>query len=121
MSRESILDDTHALGLVEAAGYGLLILSPAHGATHDDAKIERMVIRMAEHLRDFGVDEEATYPELLCAAIEFAARVSAASLALGAAPRSEQRKLADVMAKNLRSRMLGALRHEGSGQERTEN
>lgn len=121
MVKPSILDDENALAAMSFTGYGILVLNPSDGATHSDEKIERMVIRMSEHLRDFGEEETANWPELICAATEFTARIVAASFALKAAPRSEHRKIAEHVAKNLKGRIMGACRDEGVGQERPEH
>lgn len=118
---ESILENTDAMAAVQMAGYGVLILRPGDGASADDEKIERMVIRMAEQLKEIGEGEDANYPELMCAAIEFAARIIASPFALQDSKRSDQSKFAEGMAKNLKTRILGAIRHQGSGQEQQDN
>jgi len=118
---ESILDNPEAMKALADVGFGVLVIHPAAGATNDDEKIERMVIRMVEHMRDFGADEAANYVDLVCAAVEFAARIVAAPLALQNATRQQQRKTAQHMAENLRTRILGACRGEGAGTEHHDN
>lgn len=118
---ESILENTEAMAAVREVGFGFLVFDPSSCETADDEKIERMVIRMAEHLKEFGEDEDANWPELLCASLEFNARIVAAAYALQIAPRSAQTVLAEGMAKNLKDRILGALRREGAGQETKDN
>lgn len=117
----SILDDAEAMAAIRDVGYGFLVLCPTAGESVDDEKYERMVVRMAEKLKEIGESEDATYIEIVCVALEFAARIVSAPLSMKASPRSEHRRVADEMAKNLRKRIMGSCRNEGPAQETQEH
>lgn len=117
----SILDDEVLMRAVEISGYGYLVLHPKQGGGVDDEKYERMVIRMGELFGELCESEDANYLELVCCALEFSARIIASPISMRDLKRSEHRRVADEMAKNLRKRILGACRSEGPDQETLEN
>ncbi len=117
----SIVDDDKSMEAVALAGYGFLVLSPSAGAEVDDEKYERIVIKLAEAMRQIGEVEDANFAEMACSILEFAARYMSAPFSLKAAPCSEQRRVADEMSKNLRKRIMGCCRNEGPAQETLDN
>lgn len=112
----SILDDDKAMTAVDLAGYGFLILSPNGGNSYDDDRIERIVVKLAESMKEIAESEDATFPDMMCAAMEFAARIMSAPTNIKGGNRTALKRLADDMAKNFRGRIIDSARNLGPGQ-----
>lgn len=82
----------------------------------DDAAIEAMVQNLLRFSLDHVKANDLTFPDMLCAAIEFAARLSASATMFHAPSDAHDRLVADIT-NNFRNRMRDAMQGKSPGGE----
>lgn len=98
---------------IHHAAFLMFALSGAE--TADDAAIERLVQDLAKFAVKKAEHRKLSYPDVMCAALEFAARVCAAAVAFHE-PSDRDDKLVADMTNNFRNRMRGAMEAQAPGE-----
>jgi len=94
---------------------GLLVFDLRGAETPDDAAIERMVHRLAKFATRRAQAEDMPFPGLMCAVVEFAARIVASATTFNEKGEEANEQLVAAMVNNFRNRIRGAMETRAPG------
>jgi hypothetical protein len=95
---------------------GVIVFDLRAAETPDDEAIEKLVQLLVAFVLKEAKDDNLAFPDVMCAAIEFAARMSAAATTFHEPDEEKDAILVADLTNNFRNRMLGAMEGRAPGE-----